>query len=80
MTAYVFLDFNTTSVVTATSISTPALTPIYGLFNVSNTLEEPGLIIPVASNMAIPVADKFNYTFPATSVTVISVQSVDWGN
>ncbi|KAG6911267.1 hypothetical protein DXG01_002105 [Tephrocybe rancida] len=75
LVAKIFLDFPITGFGTATSISSPALSPISGLFNVSNTLEDPELIIPVASSFAIPLPDRFNYTFPATSVTVISLQT-----
>lgn len=64
---------------TATAISTPVLGPITRQFNVSNTLESPNLIFPVASNFAIPLPDRFNYTFPAMSVTVISVESPNIG-
>ncbi|TFK42073.1 glycoside hydrolase [Crucibulum laeve] len=80
LVANIFLDFPITGFGTATSISSPALSPISGLFNVSNTLEEPELIIPVANSFAIPQPDRFNYTFPATSVTVITLQSPGFGN
>ncbi|KAJ7045120.1 glycoside hydrolase [Mycena alexandri] len=75
LVANIFLGFTATDFATATAISTPALSPISGLFNVSNTLEEPELIIPVATSFALPFSDRFNYTFPATSVTVIALQS-----
>lgn len=75
LVAYIFLDFNVTGFGSATQISTPALSPISGLFNVSNTLDEPDLIIPVATSFALPFSDKFNFTFPATSVTVVTLQT-----
>ncbi|KAJ7665650.1 glycoside hydrolase [Mycena rosella] len=73
--ANIFLDFSVTGFGTATSIGTPPLSPISGLFNVSNTLEEPELIIPVSTSFALPFSNKFNYTFPATSVTVVALQT-----
>ncbi|KAF5385088.1 hypothetical protein D9615_001064 [Tricholomella constricta] len=79
LVANIFLDFPITGFGTATSISSPSLSPISGIFNVSNTIEEPELIIPVASSFAIPHPDRFNYTFPATSVTVITLQTSNLG-
>ncbi|KAJ7508458.1 glycoside hydrolase [Mycena galericulata] len=75
LVAYIFLDFSVAGFGTATSIGSPALSPISGLFNVSNTLDEPQLIIPVATSFALPFSDKLNYTFPATSVTVVALQA-----
>ncbi|KAK7473005.1 hypothetical protein VKT23_001109 [Stygiomarasmius scandens] len=75
LVADIFLDFPSTGVITAVSLGTPALSPITGQFNISNTLEEPELIIPVSTTMTIPFLDRFNYTFPATSVTVLGFQS-----
>ncbi|KAG6812633.1 hypothetical protein H0H92_001716 [Tricholoma furcatifolium] len=75
LVANIFMDFSTAGFATATSISSPSLSPISGLYNVSNTLDEPDLIIPVASSFAFPYSNMFNYTFPATSVTVISLQT-----
>lgn len=80
LVANLFLDFPTTGLVTATSLSTPPLTPIAGQFNTSNTLDEPESIIPVASSFAIPHFDRFNYSFPAMSVTVIALQSAGIGS
>ncbi|KAL0951925.1 hypothetical protein HGRIS_008579 [Hohenbuehelia grisea] len=77
LVANFFLDFATANFATAISISSPLLSPISGQFNVSNTLEEPEQIIPVSTSFSIPNAGRFNYTFPATSVTVLSLQSVD---
>ncbi|KAJ7605069.1 glycoside hydrolase [Mycena polygramma] len=74
LVANIFLDFTVTGFGSATSISSPALSPISGLFNVSNTLEEPEQIISVSSSFALPFSDRFNYTFPATSVTVVALQ------
>jgi alpha-N-arabinofuranosidase len=68
LVANIFLGFST-------SISSPALSLILGLFNVSNTLEQPEQIIPVSSSFALPFSDRFNYTFPAMSITVISLQT-----
>ncbi|KDQ51115.1 glycoside hydrolase family 51 protein [Jaapia argillacea MUCL 33604] len=76
LTAYLFFDFNVTSNIgTSVSISSPALSPISGQFNISNTLTEPQNIIPVASSFALVYMDKYNYTFPATSVTVLSFEA-----
>ncbi|GLB43574.1 putative alpha-L-arabinofuranosidase C-terminus [Lyophyllum shimeji] len=80
LVANIVLDFRITGFVTATSISSPSLSPISGLFNVSNTIDEPEQIIPVANSFAIPLPDRFNYTFPATSVTVISMQTSNLGS
>ncbi|KAF9469657.1 glycoside hydrolase [Collybia nuda] len=79
LVANFFLDFPITGFGTATSISSPTLSPISGIFNISNTMDEPEQIIPVASSFALPHPDRFNYTFPATSVTVISLQSPNLG-
>ncbi|KAJ7222879.1 glycoside hydrolase [Mycena haematopus] len=75
LVAIVFLGFPVIGFGSATAISSPALSPISGLFNVSNTLEEPEQIIPVSSSFALPFSDRFNYTFPAMSVTVVSLQT-----
>ncbi|KAF7330131.1 hypothetical protein MSAN_02462900 [Mycena sanguinolenta] len=75
LVANIFLGFSVIGFGSATSISSPALSPISGLFNVSNTLEEPEQIIPVSSSFALPFSDRFNYTFPAMSVTVVSLQT-----
>ncbi|KDR85498.1 hypothetical protein GALMADRAFT_132190 [Galerina marginata CBS 339.88] len=75
LTANIFLEFPITGFATAISISSPALSPISGQFNVSNTLDDPEQIIPVSSSFAIPLPDRFNYTFPAMSVTVLTLQS-----
>ncbi|KAF8079161.1 glycoside hydrolase [Lyophyllum atratum] len=80
LVANIFLDFPITGFGTATSISSPGLSPISGVFNVSNTIEEPELIIPIASSFAIPHPDRFNYTFPATSVTVITLHTPSLGS
>ncbi|KAF8644260.1 hypothetical protein AX16_008615 [Volvariella volvacea WC 439] len=74
LVANIFLDRPTTGIGSAVSLSTPPLSPISGLFNVSNTLDEPELIVPVYNSFAIPHPGRFNYSFPATSVTVITVQ------
>lgn len=74
LVAYIVLDFTVSSGFgSAISISSPALSPISGEYNISNTLDEPENVIPVSSSFAMPFADRFNYTFPATSVTVISL-------
>ncbi|KAJ7053979.1 glycoside hydrolase [Mycena amicta] len=76
LVANIFLSTPATSLyVSAVSLSSPALSldPVSGQFNVSNTLEKPNQIIPVSSSFALPFNDRFNYTFPATSVTVLSV-------
>ncbi|THU89381.1 glycoside hydrolase [Dendrothele bispora CBS 962.96] len=75
LVANIFLDFASTGTVSAVSLGTPPLSPITGHFNISNTLEEPELITPTIFNMAIPFLDRFNYTFPATSVTILGIQS-----
>jgi alpha-N-arabinofuranosidase len=76
--ANIFLDFSTTSVITATQLSSPSLSPISGIFNISNTLEEPEQIIPVHTSTAIPFSDRMNFTFPAMSVTVVTMESPDF--
>ncbi|KAF8203955.1 glycoside hydrolase [Pholiota molesta] len=63
LTADIFLEFPITGFATAISISSPTLSPISGLFNVSNTLEQPDNIIPVSNSFAIPLPDRLNYTF-----------------
>ncbi|KAF5312724.1 hypothetical protein D9619_002697 [Psilocybe cf. subviscida] len=78
LVANIFFDFNTTSVVTATQLSSPALTPISGIFNISNTLDEPEQIIPALTSTAIPFPDRMNFTFPAMSVTVVTMESPDF--
>ncbi|PBK76468.1 glycoside hydrolase [Armillaria solidipes] len=75
LVAHIYLDFSFALFGTAISISTPALSPISGQFDTANTLDEPDLIIPVASSFAIPELGRFNYTFPAMSVTVVSLQA-----
>ena len=75
LVAHIYLDFSFVLFGTAISISTPALSPISGQFDTANTLDEPDLIIPVASSFAIPELGRFNYTFPAMSVTVVSLQA-----
>ncbi|KAH9486469.1 putative alpha-L-arabinofuranosidase A [Psilocybe cubensis] len=75
LTAYIFLDFPITGTLSAVSISSPALTPIAGQFGVSNTLDAPEQIIPVSNTWAVPLPDRLNYTFPAMSVTVLTLQS-----
>ncbi|KAF5377147.1 hypothetical protein D9757_008791 [Collybiopsis confluens] len=40
------LDFTTSGFATAISLNSPVLSPISGLFNISNTIEEPESIIP----------------------------------
>ncbi|CAK5280796.1 unnamed protein product [Mycena citricolor] len=75
LVANIFLDFNVTSFGSAVSISSPVLSPITGLFNISNTPAAPDQIIPVSSSFALPFPDRFNYSFPATSVTVVSLQA-----
>lgn len=77
LNANILLDFSITGFGTSTSISSPLLSPISGIFNISNTLDEPELIIPVATSFAIPAPRELNYTFPATSVTVLSLLSPD---
>lgn len=74
LVANIVLDFPISGFVTSTSISSPLLSPISGIFNISNTLDEPENIIPVATSFAIAFNDRFNYTFPATSVTVLAMQ------
>ncbi|PPQ73463.1 hypothetical protein CVT24_007554 [Panaeolus cyanescens] len=76
LVANVFLDdFSCTGFMTTVSISSPLLSPISGIFNISNTLENPNQIVPVHSSFAIPSNNQFSYLFPATSVTVIALQS-----
>jgi alpha-L-arabinofuranosidase len=72
----VILDFSTAGFATAISLNTPVLSPITGSFNISNTIEEPELIVPVASSFSFQDSTRFNYTFPATSVTVLAMQNV----
>ncbi|KAF7307530.1 Glycoside hydrolase [Mycena indigotica] len=75
LVANVFLSTPATSLFgSAVSLSSPALSqdPVSGQFNVSNTLDKPNQIIPVSSSFAFQFNDKFNYTFPATSITVLS--------
>ncbi|KAF8914916.1 glycoside hydrolase [Mucidula mucida] len=76
LVAYITYDFTTTGLGTATTLSTPSLSPISDVFNTSNTLGNPELIIPVESSFAIPETNRFNYSFPATSITVIALQTV----
>lgn len=79
LVANVFLDYPVSSGFgTAISISSPVLSPISGNFAISNTLDEPENIIPFSSSFGLPYADRFNYTFPATSVTVIALDGSDW--
>jgi len=78
LVANMFFDFNVTTFGTTVQLSTPALSPISGVFSTANTLDEPELIIPVTSSFAIPMPDQFNFTFPASSVTVFAVQVDDW--
>ncbi|KAK7063648.1 glycoside hydrolase [Favolaschia claudopus] len=76
LVANIFLDgFSATKFASAVSLSSPVLSPISGQFSASNTLEEPEQIIPVSTAFALPFSDRFNYTFRAMSVTVISVQA-----
>ncbi|KAK0209059.1 glycoside hydrolase [Desarmillaria ectypa] len=77
LVAHIYLDFSFAAFGTAISISTPALSPISGQFDTANTIDEPDLIVPVASSFAIPELGRFNYTFPAMSVTVVSLQASD---
>ncbi|KAF7302852.1 hypothetical protein MKEN_01247400 [Mycena kentingensis (nom. inval.)] len=76
LVANIFLSTPATSLfASAVSLSSPPLSldPVSGQFNVSNTLEKPHQIIPVSTTFALPFSDRFNYTFPASSVTVLSV-------
>ncbi|KAK0233943.1 glycoside hydrolase [Armillaria fumosa] len=75
LVVHIYLDFSFTLFGTAISISTPPLSPITGQFDTANTLDEPELIIPVASSFAIPELGRVNYTFPAMSVTVVFLQA-----
>ncbi|KAF9056073.1 glycoside hydrolase [Panaeolus papilionaceus] len=76
LVANIFLDdFTSTSFMTTTSISSPLLSPISGIFNISNTLDQPNQIIPVHSSFPFPSNNQFSYQFPAMSVTVVSLQS-----
>ncbi|KAK0209068.1 glycoside hydrolase [Desarmillaria ectypa] len=77
LVAHIYLDFSFAAFGTAIFISTPALSPISGQFDTANTIDEPDLIVPVASSFAIPELGRFNYTFPAMSVTVVSLQASD---
>ncbi|KAJ7083404.1 glycoside hydrolase [Mycena belliarum] len=74
LVADIFLDFPVTGFATATTLSTPTLSPLSGMFNTSNTLEDPQQIIPFDSSFPLIFSDRFNYTFPATSVTVLALQ------
>jgi len=76
LVADIFFDFKIEGFFTAISISSPALSPISGQWNVSNTLEKPEQIIPYSNTYAIPDADKFNYLFPPMSVTVITARKL----
>ncbi|KAE9400941.1 glycoside hydrolase [Gymnopus androsaceus JB14] len=76
----IVLDFATPGYATAISLGTPALSPITGSFNISNTIEEPEQITPVASSFTFQDPTRFNYTFPATSVTVLAVQSINFNS
>ncbi|KAK0209047.1 glycoside hydrolase [Desarmillaria ectypa] len=75
LVAHIYLDFSFAAFGTAIFISTPALSPISGQFDTANTIDEPDLIVPVASSFAVPELGKFNYTFPAMSVTLVSLQA-----
>ncbi|KZT59017.1 glycoside hydrolase family 51 protein [Calocera cornea HHB12733] len=48
------------------------LYPTPGVYNISNTLEEPDVIMPVASSFGIVDATALNYTFPQSSITVMT--------
>ncbi|KAF8645689.1 hypothetical protein AX16_007638 [Volvariella volvacea WC 439] len=76
LVANIVLDRPTTGFGSAVSLSSPSLSPISGQYNISNTLDEPEQIVPVHNSFAIIEPGKFNFSFPATSVTVISVQLV----
>lgn len=80
LVAHIFIDFPMTGFVTATALSTPVLSPITRQFGVQNTLDSPNLIVPVSSNFAVPLPDRFNYTFPAMSVTVLAIDSPNIGS
>lgn len=74
-----FLDFAVDGGIgTATTIGNPALSPNTGVFNVSNTPENPEAIIPVSSSFALVDPTKFNYTFPAQSVSVLALKVKKW--
>jgi alpha-N-arabinofuranosidase len=74
-----FFDFSVSGGFgTAMTIANPALSPNTGVFNVSNTPENPEAIIPVSSSFAIVDPTKFNYTFPAQSVSVLALRVKDW--
>ncbi|KAF9011202.1 glycoside hydrolase superfamily [Cyathus striatus] len=79
LVANIFLDFDIVGLGTASTLSSPSLSPITGQFNISNTLDEPELIIPLDTTFAIPQTDRLNYTFPAMSVTVLSFLSPGFG-
>ncbi|KAF9067274.1 glycoside hydrolase [Rhodocollybia butyracea] len=76
----IVLDFSTPGFATAISLGTPALSPISELFNISNTIDEPDQVIPVASSFSFQDPTRFNYTFPATSITVLAMQSLNFNN
>ncbi|EJU05666.1 glycoside hydrolase [Dacryopinax primogenitus] len=48
------------------------LYPTPGVYNISNTLETPDVITPVASSFGIVDSSEFNYTFPQSSITVMT--------
>nr|BDS32887.1 GH51 alpha-L-arabinofuranosidase [Gloeophyllum trabeum] len=81
LVAYLHFDFNVTSLFgTAVQISSPVLSPLTGQFNITNTLEEPENIIPASSSFSIPYPDRYNYTFPATSVTILAFEAAGIGS
>ncbi|KXN85732.1 putative alpha-N-arabinofuranosidase A [Leucoagaricus sp. SymC.cos] len=47
------LDFTITGFISVTTLLTPPLTPIFGHFNISNTLEDPDLVVLVGSTFSI---------------------------
>ncbi|KIJ36494.1 glycoside hydrolase family 51 protein [Sphaerobolus stellatus SS14] len=66
-------DFPVGGFGTAITLANPPLTVNSGVFSVANTPEYPEAIVPVSSAFAIVDPTKFNYTFPAQSVTVLSL-------
>jgi len=62
-------DFEVGGFMTATTLSQ---TDGSGIFNVSNTPASPETVIPVHGSFAVPNSRQVNYTFPATSVSVLA--------
>jgi len=69
LAGYLSFDFDVGGFATSTTLSQ---TDGSGMFNVSNTPTSPEAFIPVHGTFAIPNSRAYNYTFPATSLSIIT--------